>query len=142
MTEPSFPLVLLAGSLLFSFIAVSFSARRRRPKSSGRPPTRPAWSADAVLALAASSPFDRRSPREQKEIVDRLRAVDQGPLSMREHGQVNLVLGEIALQAGDREQARLRFRAALRWDPRLPLRRTLERLEHPTPLSFTSRRAA
>jgi predicted negative regulator of RcsB-dependent stress response len=61
---------------------------------------------------------------------------------MREHGRVNLILGEIALQEGDREQARLRFRAALRWDPRLPIRRTLERLENPTPLSFTSRRAA
>jgi hypothetical protein len=61
---------------------------------------------------------------------------------MREHGRVNLILGEIALVSGDREEAKVRFRAALRWDPRLPLRRTLERLENPAPLSFTSRRAA
>jgi hypothetical protein len=142
MTEPALPLAFLAAALLFSFVAASFSRRSRRRRLRSTTPVRPVWSFNAVLAHVQSAPYDQRSPGEQKEIVDRLRALDQGPLSMREHGRVNLILGEIALQAGDREQARLRFRAALLWDPRLPIRRTLERLENPTPLSFTSRRAA
>ncbi len=142
MTEPSLPLALLAAALLFSFVAASMSRRPRRLRHRTPAPSRPVWSFNAVLAHVQSAPYDQRSPQEQKEIVDRLRAVDQGPISMREHSRVNLILGEIALQEGDRDQARLRFRAALRWDPRLPIRRTLERLENPTPLSFTSRRAA
>jgi hypothetical protein len=142
MTEPTFPLALLAAALVLASVAYSLRPSRRRLKVRPTPAPRPAWSAESVLALVRAVPFDRRSPREQKEIVDRLRAVDLGPVSMREHGQINLVLGEIALLAGDRDQARFRFRVALRWDPRLPIRRTLERLENPTPLSFTSRRAA
>jgi hypothetical protein len=142
MTEPSLPLAFLAAVLFLSFVAASKARRTRRLKRRPMTPPRPDWSVDRVLALVQAAPYAQRSPREQREIVDRLRAVDQGPLSMREHGRVNLILGEIALQEGDREQARLRFRAALRWDPRLAIRRTLERLENPTPLSFTSRRAA
>jgi hypothetical protein len=142
MTEPSLPLAFLAAALFLTFVAASMSRRTRRRRLRPTTPSRPIWSLDAVFAHVRSAPYDRRSPHERKEIIDRLRAVDQGPLSMREHGRVNLMLGEIALQEGDREQARLRFRVALRWDPRLPIRRTLERLENPTPLQFSSRRAA
>jgi hypothetical protein len=142
MTEPSLPLAFLAAALLFCSIVASLSQRPRRLKLPSAPQPPPIWPVDAVLSLVQAVPFDQRSPREQQDLIERLRAVDQGPLSMREHGLVNLILAEIALQAGDREQARLRFRAALRWDPRLPIRRTLDRLENPTPLSFTSRRAA
>jgi len=94
------------------------------------------------MSLLHLTPFDRLSLPAQRSIVERLRAADRGPVSMREHGRINLILGEIALSAGDREEARHRFRAALRWDPRLPVRRTVERLEAPALLSFTSRRAA
>lgn len=142
MTEPSLPLALLAAALLCLVTLCAMPRRRRRVRSAPPDAPRPVWPVDAVLDLVHAMPFDRRSPREQKEIVDRLRAVDQGPISMREHGRINLILGEIALLSGDRDQARHRFQVALRWDPRLPIRRTLERLENPHLLSFTSRRAA
>jgi hypothetical protein len=142
MTEPSFLLAFLAAALLLSFLVAPRSRRplRMRPRTLPAPPA--AWTLESVLSLLHLTPFDRLSPPAQASIVERLRAADRGPISMREHGRVNLILGEIALVHGDREEARVRFRAALRWDPRLNLRRTLERLENLTPLSFTSRRAA
>ena len=81
-------------------------------------------------------------PQEQAELVERLRAADQARISPKDHARIHLALGEIALLGGDRELATERFRTALRWDPRLPIRRTLERLETPTVLAFTARRAA
>jgi hypothetical protein len=141
MTEPILPLAFLAAVLLFATAAlVSSPRRRRRRRSLPVPPA--TWSLESVLSLIHLTPFENLSPEAQRSVVERLRAADRGPLSMREHGRVNLVLGEIALAAGDREEALKRFRAALRWDPRLGLRRMVERLETPTPLSFTSRRAA
>jgi hypothetical protein len=143
MTEPSFPLAFLAAALLFfSFLVGPRSRRHRRLRPRMLPAPPAAWSLESVLSLLHLTPFDRLSPAAQASIVERLRAADRSPISMREHGRVNLILGEIALVHGDREEARVRFRAALRWDPRLPLRRSLERLESPEPLSFTSRRAA
>jgi hypothetical protein len=95
------------------------------------------------MVLVHTVPWVRLNPREQAEVVTRLREADRGAVSMREHGRINLVLGEIALATGDREEARIRFGAALRWDPRLPIRRTVERLENPVSLlSITTRRAA
>jgi hypothetical protein len=142
MTDPAVLLGLLAAALLLgSFVAAS-------PRPGGRRRVRPLpvpprdWSLASILSLLHLTPFDGLSVPAQRAVVDRLRAADQGPVSMRDHGRINLVLGEIALSTGDRDEARRRFRAALRWDPRLPIRRTVERLESPTPLSFTCRRAA
>ena len=142
MTEPIFPLAFLGAALLLASFLVAAPQRRRRMKPSGLPVLPATWSLESVLSLLHLTPFDRLNPQVQASIVERLRAADRGPVSMREHGRINLLLGEIALSIGDREEARLRFRAALRWDPRLPVRRTVERLETPTLLSFTSRRAA
>lgn len=142
MTEPIFPLAFLGAALLLASFVVAAPQRRRRTKPPVLPVPPAAWSLESVLSLLHLTPFDRLSPQAQLSIVERLRAADRGPVSMREHGRINLVLGEIALSIGDREEARHRFRAALRWDPRLPVRRTVERLEAPTLLSFTSRRAA
>jgi len=143
MTEPIFPLAFLAAALLFfSFLVAPRSRRQRRPRPRMLPAPPADWSLESVLSLLHLTPFDRLSPPAQASIVERLRDADRGPISMREHGRINLILGEIALVHGDREEARVRFRTALRWDPRLPLRRTLERLEDPAPLSFTARRAA
>jgi len=142
MTEPIFPLAFLGAALLLASFVVAAPQRRRRTRPSRLPVPPAAWSLESVLSLLHLTPFDRLSPQAQLSIVERLRAADRGPLSMREHGRINLVLGEIALSIGDREEARHRLRAALRWDPRLPVRRTVERLEAPTLLSFTSRRAA
>jgi hypothetical protein len=144
MTEPSFTQGFLTAALLFFGLVVSLVPRRRsrrwKPRSLPVPPA--AWSLESLLSLLQLTTFDRLSPAAQQSVVERLRAADRGPLSMREHGRVNLILGEIALSSNDREEARQRFRAALRWDPSLRIRRVLERLEAPTPLSFTSRRAA
>ena len=142
MTESSFALALLGAALLFAAFVAGLPRRRRRWKRGSLPVPPSTWSLESVLSLLHLAPFDRLSPEAQLAIVERLRAADRGSLSMREHGRVNLVLGEIALTIGDREEARFRFRAALRWDPRLAVRRMLERLDAPTPLSFTSRRAA
>jgi hypothetical protein len=142
MTEPSFPLAFLAAALLLSFLVAPRSRRHRRMRPRPLPAPPAAWTLESVLSLLHLTPFDRLSPPAQASVVERLRAADRGPISMREHGRVNLILGEIALVHGDREEARVRFGAAFRWDPRLNLRRTLERLENPTPLAFTSRRAA
>lgn len=147
MTEPVLPLILLAAALLFGAVLVSLPRRRRSsrslPAGTGRLPVPPReWSLESVLSLLHLTPFDRLAPQAQLAVVERLRAADRGPLSMREHGRINLILGEIALSIGDREEARHRFRTALRWNPSLPIRRVLERLEAPTLLAFTSRRAA
>ncbi|HVR84371.1 MAG TPA: hypothetical protein VMU54_08675 [Planctomycetota bacterium] len=142
MTEPAFLLAVLAASLLLASFAVARPRRRRRlrPRSLPVPPS--TWSLESVLTLLHLTPFDDLSPQAQRAVVERLRAADRGPLSMREHGRINLLLGEIALATGDREEARRRYGAALRWDPRLPIRRTVERLEAPPALSSASRRAA
>ena len=143
MTEPALPLLLFALALILVSLVVGLSARRRRRLPSRPLPAPPAaWSLESVLTLLHLTPFDRLSPHAQLAVVERLRAADLGPVSMREHGRINLILGEIALSIGDREEARHRFRSALRWDPRLPIRRTVERLEAPSLLSFTCRRAA
>jgi len=143
MTEPLLPLAFLAAALALLLAVVSFpSKRRRRRKTPTRPSIPQGWSLESLLVLVHTVPWDRLHPREQAEIVGRLRIADQGPLSMREHGRINLVLGEIALATGDRDEARVRFGAALRWDPRLPIRRTVERLEAPPVLLMSTRRAA
>lgn len=143
MTEPALPLAFLAAALLFASFAVYRPRRRRRRiRRESLPVPPPTWSLESVLSLIHLTPFDRLSPEAQRAVIDRLRGADRGPISMREHGRINLLLGEIALSKGDRDEARIRFRAALRWDPRLPIRRTVERLEAPALLAFTSRRAA
>ncbi|HLY12145.1 MAG TPA: hypothetical protein VKW04_22780 [Planctomycetota bacterium] len=142
MTVFSFPLVFLAASLLLAGVVASLPRRRRRRKPRSLPVPPASWPLESVLSLLHLTPFDRLSAEAQRAIVDRLRAADQGPLSMREHGRVNLILGEIALSLGDREEARRRFRSALRWDPRLSLRRLLACLDTPAPLPLASRRAA
>jgi len=142
MTEPAFPLVVLAASLLLASFVAAQPRRRRRLRHRSLPVPPPAWPLESVLTLLHLTPFDDLSLQAQRAVVERLRAADRGPLSMREHGRINLILGEIALSTGDREEARRRYGAALRWDPRLPIRRTVERLEAPSLLSLTSRRAA
>jgi hypothetical protein len=144
MTEPAFPLAFLAASLLFASVVAAWPRRRRRLRRRSLPVPPPTWTLQSVLTLIHLTPFDHLCPEARRSVVERLRAADLGPISMREHGRVNLILGEIALATGDREEARKRYQAALRWDPKLPIRRTVERLEAPTPLSFTStvRRAA
>jgi len=144
MTEPAFPLAFLAASLVFASFVATLPRRRRRLRRPSLPVPPPTWTLESVLTLVHLTPFDHLSPEARRSVVERLRAADLGPISMREHGRVNLILGEIALATGDREEARKRYQAALRWDPKLPIRRTVERLEAPTPLSFTStvRRAA
>jgi hypothetical protein len=145
MTEPALFLLFLATAFLVASLSLSRPRRRRRRvRRSSLPVPPPTWSLESVMSLIHLTPFDRLSPEAQRSVIDRLRAADQGPISMREHGRINLLLGEIALSKGDREEARIRFRTALRWDPRLPIRRTVERLEAPALLSFTStfRRAA
>jgi hypothetical protein len=143
MTEPFLPLTLLAAALALCVAAAWLPRRRqRRPRLPAARPIPASWSLESVLVLVHRVPWDCLNPREQAEIVRRLRDADRGPLSMREHGRVNLVLGEIALTSGDREEARIRYGAAFRWDPRLPIRRTVERLESPAPLALSSRRAA
>jgi hypothetical protein len=52
--------------------------------------------------------------------------------------RVHVMLGEMALQARDRDRALEHFRKALALDPSLGLRRTIEKLESPP----TLRRAA
>ncbi len=142
MTEPLLPLAFLSAALIFAFAVMARPARRRRRKMPTRAPIPTGWSLESLLVLVHTVPWDRLNPREKAEIIGRLRIADQGPLSMREHGRVNLVLGEIALATGDREEARIRLGAALRWDPTLSIRRTVERLEAPPVLSIPSRRAA
>jgi hypothetical protein len=131
-----------ASRVFASFVAAFPRRRRRRLRRRSLPPPPPTWTLESVLTLIHLTPFDHLSPEARRSVVERLRTADLGPISMREHGRVNLVLGEIALATGEREEARKRYAAALRWDPTLPIRRTVERLEGPTPLSFTCRRAA
>lgn len=142
MTEPFLPLAFLAAALALLVALASAPRRRRRRKAPTRRPIPTGWSLESLLVLVHTVPWDRLNRREQAEIIGRLRIADQGPLSMREHGRINLLLGEIALATGDREEARLRYGAAFRWDPSLPIRRTVERLEAPPVLSITTRRAA
>lgn len=145
MTEPSLSLTLLALALALVAASLVVAHRRRsvRPEPDLAIPVPPrSWSLPTLFSLLHLTPFDRLSPGARLAVVERLREADLGPLSMREHGRINLLLGEIALSIGDREEARHRFRSALRWDPRLPIRRTVERLESPSLLAFTSRRAA
>jgi len=142
MTEPSLATIFLAASLLFACVVAALPRRRgrRKPRSLAVPP--PTWSLESVLSLLQLTHFSDLSREAQASVIERLRAADRGPLSMREHGHVNLILGEIALSRNDREEARVRYGAALRWDPRLPIRRTVERLEGPAILPLTARRAA
>lgn len=142
MTEPLLPLAFLAGAIALFVAVTAAPKRRRRRKFLSRPPIPAGWSLESLLILVHTVPWDRLNPREQAEIIGRLRIADQGAISMRDHGRINLVLGEIALATGDREEARVRYGAALRWDPRLPIRRTVERLEAQPALSITTRRAA
>jgi hypothetical protein len=144
MTEPYLPLTFLVAALAFGFVVASLpQRRRRRRKMRATRPIPAAWTLESLMVLVHTVPWVRLNPREQAEVVTRLREADRGAVSMREHGRINLVLGEIALATGDREEARIRFGAALRWDPRLPIRRTVERLENPVSLlSITTRRAA
>ncbi|HEV3029940.1 MAG TPA: hypothetical protein VG457_20340 [Planctomycetota bacterium] len=144
MTEPALPLAILAVSVLLACFVAAMPRRRPLHRARLRPlPVPPrTWSLESLLSLLHLTPFDHLGPQAQLAVVERLRAADRGPLSMREHGRINLLLGEIALSTGDREEARRRYRAALRWDPRLPIRRTVERLDAPPVLSSSSRRAA
>jgi len=142
MTEPSLATLFLALALLFACVVGALPRRRGRRKTRSLPVPPPTWSLESVLSLLQLTHFSDLSREAQASVVERLRAADRGPLSMREHGHVNLILGEIALSRNDRDEARVRFGAALRWDPRLPIRRTVERLEAPALLSLSARRAA
>lgn len=142
MTEPSFASILLAIALVFAGIVASLPRRRSRRKPRSLPVPPRTWPLESVLSLLQLTPFHDLGPEAQAWIVERLRAADRGPLSMREHGRINLILGEIALSRNDRDEARVRYAAALRWDPRLPIRRTVERLQAPAILPLPARRAA
>jgi hypothetical protein len=127
MTEHTLALAFLGGALLLLAAGATGSRRRKRRRS--RKPELPPPLLPPVLHLLARVPFDLRSPSEQRRIVEYLKRIDAQAASPGVHAKIQLLLAEMALVTGDRDQAQLHFRAALGWDPRLPVRRTLERLE-------------
>lgn len=137
MTEDAIAL----GGLLF--LGLMFSAAYLRWKQPlPRSPSLPPPLLSPVLDLLGRTPFDRRNPHEQRRIVQFLKRVDAATTEVPVHAKVNLLLAEMALVTGDREQAMQHFRAALGWDPELSVRRTLDRLESPSFLSRPTSRSA
>jgi hypothetical protein len=127
MTEHTFALAFLGGALLLLSAGVKSSRRRKRRRA--REPEFPPPLLPPVLDLLAQRPFDLRSPSEQRRIMEYLIRVDVQAPSPAVHAKIQLLLAEMELVTGNRDQAQVHFRAALGWDPRLNLRRTLERLE-------------
>jgi len=140
MTEHTLALAFLSGALLLLVAGASRSGRRKR--RSVQPPALPPLLLPPLLDLLARSPFDLRSPSEQRRIIEYLQRVDAQAAGPAVHAKIQLLLAEMALVTGDREQAQVHFRAALVWDPRLPVRRTLERLESPCLFPTSDPRAA
>ena len=129
MTEHA-PALALLGSAVLLALAASAASRRKKQRvlpSPGQPPPLLA----PLLHLLGRTPFDRRNPAEQRRIVEFLKRIDAETTAPAVHAKIHLLLAEMALVTGDREQAQAHFRAALGWDPQLPVRRTLERLETP-----------
>jgi len=85
-----------------------------------------------VLDLLSRTPFDCRGPHEQRRIVQHLKRIDAQAPAPAVRAQVSLLLAEMALVTGDRDQAVVHFRSALAWNPGLSVQRTLDRLETPS----------
>jgi hypothetical protein len=103
---------LLAAGLGFALLVGAFAPawRRSRRRSARRRRTpRP-------VATPAPMPLPR---------------IERGPSTP---AKVHVMLGELALQARDREKALEHFRKALALDPSLGLRRTVEKLQAPPTL--------
>ncbi len=143
MTEHALALAFLGGALLAAIFAGSRPRRRRRRSCRPFPSAVRAVSPlrEVELRLRAV-PFDRMTFVDQRRLVDLLLRIDVTPVPPEVHVRIRLLLAEMTLVLGDREASIAHFRAALEWDPNAPVRRTLERLERPHPLSFISRPAA
>jgi len=128
-----------AGALILLAFALSAALLRRNRPQAPRSEFPPAL-LPPVLDLLGRTPFDRRSPLEQRRIVQHLHRVAATTTEAPVHAKISLLLGEMALVTGDREQAVTHFRSALASNPGLALQRTLDRLETPAfPLAGSRR---
>ena len=106
---------LLAGSLGLALVigGLAPSWRRSRGRSSRRARSGPAVRRPAAAPIPPPR-IERKGPADP--------------------ARVHVMLGEMALQARDRDNALVHFKRALDLDPSLGLRRTIEKLESPPTL--------
>jgi hypothetical protein len=143
MTDLSPAGALLAASVLFAVLVAGMATARTGRRKPRRPPAGLLSSADELLAAARLRlqlrSFDRMIPTDRQAVVGLLERADRIATRPEVRARVNLLLAEMALVAGEREQALERFRAVLVLAPGAPVRRTVEVLERnlspTTPLS-------
>ena len=129
--SPAYALLGLT-SLFMLLVLVAASAGRGRWRKARRAHDRPVPAgelvASAILRLRVR-PFDRMGPGDRAAVLRFLERAEAASTRPDLRARVNLMLGEMALIAGDFEGALERYRAALRWNPSAPLTRTIESLE-------------
>jgi hypothetical protein len=133
MTSQAVALVLIGSGLgLLALIPVVRTPKR--PRAAAPPDL-----LDDALTRLAVTPFDRMGPGERVAVVALLHRAAQVSGESRVRATIQVMLAEMALVDGDRELAAIHFRAALQWDPTLPVRRTIQKLDAPAQLLTSSR---
>ena len=79
--------------------------------------------------LRRTTPFDQMDESEQQQVIELLKRANAGKISDNTHAQICRILGEQALVLDSSEMAILHFEEALKWNPKIGLKRKLDSLK-------------